>query len=35
MKTTLGVLNKGLKSLELLSKRYNQYFFDKINNERY
>ncbi|ORX82047.1 hypothetical protein BCR32DRAFT_267882 [Anaeromyces robustus] len=33
MKNAITVLNKGLKSLELLSKRYNQYYFDEINNE--
>ena len=34
MKNVLSVLNKGLKSIELLSKRYNQYYFDVVNNER-
>ncbi|ORX53807.1 hypothetical protein BCR36DRAFT_323122 [Piromyces finnis] len=33
LKNALEVLSKGLKPIELLSKRYNQYYFDNINNE--
>ncbi|ORY62044.1 hypothetical protein LY90DRAFT_668448 [Neocallimastix californiae] len=33
LKNVLNILKKGLNSVALLSRRYNQYFFDKINNE--
>jgi len=34
LKNVLNILKKGLNSVALLSRRYNQYFFDKINNEK-